>query len=271
MNKHCAIAFLTLSLAAPLAAHDFWIVPSSFRPAPGSALAVRLKVGEHLQGDPVPRDPWQVERFVLRDAAGEKKVDGPPGSEPAGFLRTVPGESGLAWLAYHSRGTRLDLPAAEFEKALALEGLESISAFRKSKGESDKPSKEVFSRSAKALLQLGGDPGDAWSQPVGLPLELVPEKNPYALTVGKAGAELPVRLLFQGKPLASALVIALHPHHADGAIRARSGADGRVRLTLPEAGFWLIKAVHMVPATGEAAKGGADWESHWASVTFEIP
>lgn len=253
---------LLLAAAIPAAAHDFWIVPSSFRPAPGSALAVRLKVGERLQGDVVPRDPWQVARFVLRSAAGEKKVDGPPGAEPAGFVRLAPEDRGLAWLVYQSRGTRLDLPAAEFEKALKLEGLERIVELRRQNGDSAKPSKEVFSRSAKALLKLGDGSGTLWSQPVGLPLELVPEKNPLS-----PDRELPVRLLYQGKPLAGALVVALHAQHLGGDIAARSGADGRVRLKLSATGFWLIKAVHMVPAS--PANAGADWESHWASLTFE--
>ena len=48
---------------------------------------------------------------------------------------------------------------------------------------------------------------------------------------------------------------------------ARTGS-GRVRLRLPSHGRWLIKAVHMVPA-GDAAQ--ADWQSLWASLTFEIP
>lgn len=253
--------FLLLAAAIPAAAHDFWIVPSSFRPAPGSALAIRLKVGERLQGDAVPRDPWQVERFVLRSAAGEKKVDGPPGAEPAGFVRIAAEDSGLAWVAYQSRGTRLDLPAAEFEKALKLEGLERIIELRRKNGESAKPSKEVFSRSAKVLLKVGDGAGNLWSQPVGLSLELVPEKNPLS-----PDRELPVRLLYQGKPLAGVLVVALHAKHLGGTIAARSGTDGRVRLKLSQPGFWLIKAVHMVPA---AAATGADWESHWASLTFE--
>jgi uncharacterized GH25 family protein len=96
-------------------------------------------------------------------------------------------------------------------------------------------------------------------------LELIPEKDPYTLA---PGAELPVRLLYQGKPLAGALVVALGLHSTDGKLAARSGPDGRVRLRLPDAGFWLIKAVHMVPAPPET---GVDWESLWASLTFDLP
>jgi hypothetical protein len=39
-------------------------------------------------------------------------------------------------------------------------------------------------------------------------------------------------------------------------------------LLLARAGAWLVKTVHMVPAPTDT---GADWESLWASLTFEIP
>jgi hypothetical protein len=39
-------------------------------------------------------------------------------------------------------------------------------------------------------------------------------------------------------------------------------------MPLSKSGAWLVKAVHMVPARADA---GADWESVWASLTFELP
>jgi uncharacterized protein DUF4198 len=262
----CALAVIAALWALPLAAHDFWIVPSSFRPAVSSPLALRLRVGENLRGDPVPRDPAQVERFALLGPAGELPIAGPPGADPAGFVR-VPG-AGLYTVVYRSHRTRLDLPPDKFAEALKREGLERILELRQSRGESAKPSTEVFSRCAKALLQVGEPAAGeraGFDRPVGLALELVPERDPYALA---PGAELPIRLLYQGKPLSGALVVALGLHQANGRIAERSGPDGRVRLRLPEGGFWLIKAVHMVPAPRET---GVDWESLWASLTFDLP
>ena len=43
---------------------------------------------------------------------------------------------------------------------------------------------------------------------------------------------------------------------------------GARAFTLPRAGAWLIKAVHMIRAPSDA---GADWESFWASLTFALP
>jgi uncharacterized GH25 family protein len=271
-----AAAAAALLCALPLAAHDFWIVPSTFRPAVASPLALRLRVGENLRGDPVPRDPAQVDRFVLlgpmagNAESAEVPILGVLGSDPAGFVHVS--EAGLYTVVYRSHRTRIDLPPDKFDEALRREGLERIMEVRKSRGESLKPSTEVFSRCAKALILVGqpsnvsGGGGSApFDRPVGMTLELIPEKNPYTL---KPGEELPVRLLYQGKPLEGALIIALGLHQTDGKLAARSGKDGRVRLRLPEAGFWLIKAVHMIPAPHDT---GVDWESLWASLTFDLP
>ena len=50
-------------------------------------------------------------------------------------------------------------------------------------------------------------------------------------------------------------------------ISARTDDDGRVRLRLDSPGMWLIKAVHVIPAP---AGMNAEWESFWASLTFEM-
>jgi uncharacterized GH25 family protein len=51
-------------------------------------------------------------------------------------------------------------------------------------------------------------------------------------------------------------------------LSARSDKDGRVRFRLPRAGMWMVKAVHMIAAQPDAQ---ADWQSFWASLTFDLP
>jgi uncharacterized GH25 family protein len=260
---HLALLGLLLCGQA-LRAHDFWIEPSTFRPAPGGRVAVRLRVGQGFQGDPVPREPQRIERFAAVGSIGEKGeagVPGVPGSDPAGWLS--PSSPGLLWIVYDSGHDSVQLDAAKFDRYLGEEGLERI---RKLRGSSNTNAvKEIYSRCAKSLLAVGGGDGQGFDRVLGLELELVPEKNPYAL---KAGESLPVRLLYHGKPLDGALLIAIPKGAPDAKVSARSDRNGRAALRLDRPGLWLIKAVHMVPAPSGS---GADWESLWASVTFELP
>jgi uncharacterized GH25 family protein len=75
-------------------------------------------------------------------------------------------------------------------------------------------------------------------------------------------------LLFNGKPIAGVLVQAFRREEPEKKLRARTDAMGRVTLAIREPGTWLFKAVHMqrLPA-GQMQ----EWESYWASLTFEVP
>ncbi len=253
--RAASFAFMGLLAASAIRAHDFWIEPSSFRPAPGERVAVRLRVGEKLKGDPVPRNPGRIERFAAIGQAGETEVVGIAGSDPAGW--TVPAGPGLHWLVFDSNHASVEQTGPKFDSYLGEEGLERIREIQKGAG----PVKEIYSRCAKSLLQVG-EGSTGYDRELGLELELVPEKDPYTLKPGEA---LPVRLLYHGKPLDGALVIGMASPEAK--VSART-AGGRASLILDRPGLWLIKAVHMVPAPEGS---GAEWESLWASLTFELP
>ncbi len=84
----------------------------------------------------------------------------------------------------------------------------------------------------------------------------------------KSGESLPVVLLFEGKPLAGAQIEA--HSRVDGKVmtqKTTSDKDGQATVKLDRAGLWLIRLVHMrrCPEPKEA-----DWESFWASCSFEV-
>ena len=224
---------------------------------------MHLVVGQRFRGDALPRNPALIERFVLVSGAGELPVAGRPADEPAGLV--TPAQAGLAWVAYRSLESPLSLDADRFEEYLRDEGLEWVIADRARRGESGRPSRELFSRAAKALVKVGGAGSAGFDRPLGLALELVPEKDPYAL---RRGEDLPVRLLLQGRPLAGVLVSALPYASPEAKQSLRSDRDGRVRFREIGPGVWLVKAVQMVRVADDP---NADWRSVWASLTFEVP
>jgi uncharacterized GH25 family protein len=261
MRRFLGVLLIGLAAAPAARAHDFWIEPSVYAPAPGQRVAIRLRVADHFPGDPFPRDKARIERFAVLGGVAEAEVPGIEGSDPAGYL--VAGRPGIYQIVYDSNHASIDLTGEKFEKHLSEQGLERISEMRKKNGESASAAREIYSRSVKALLAVGGGGGEGYDRPAGLPLELIPEKNPFLLA---PGSELPVRLLFQGKPLAGVRVEARNPRKAGETVAGRTDREGRIRLRLASGGSWLVKAVHMIPAPKES---GADWESFWASLTFE--
>jgi hypothetical protein len=230
---------LVMMLAAGSAsAHDFWIEPSTFRPAVGDTVTTTLRVGENFVGEAVPRSGQLIDTFVARDARNERDVVGFENVDPAGLLRID--APGTTVVGLRSKGWTHTLSAMTFARFLREEGCSARI------GRAERVN-ERFTRYAKALLEVS--PGE--DRILGFRYEIVRES---ASTF---------RVLFEDAPMANALVVALD--REGKRVEARTGADGRATLKL-EKGVWLVKSVHVVRAP---AGSGADWESLWASLTFQ--
>lgn len=250
-------------LAGCASAHDMWIEPASFQAAAGQLVPLRLRVGQDLLGDPLPRDPSLIRQFVVEDAAGRRPVPGRTGGDPAGLVAAT--QPGVMVVGYRSHRSPVEQEAAKFAAYLREEGLETLPAVKAWKPAGGKVA-EVFSRCAKSLIAAGSAAPDAPAdRTLGFTLELVAGKNPFGM---RAGDELPVRLTYEGAPLAGSLVVAINKLHPEARVSARTDRNGRVSLKLGAGGMWLVKAVHMIPA---AAGTNAQWESFWASLTFAVP
>jgi uncharacterized GH25 family protein len=258
-----ALVASLLTASMPLGAHDFWIEPTGFTADVGRVLGVKLRVGQEFHGDPVPRSDELIGDFVAVDTLGRRQIVGRDGADPAGMLRVL--APGLTIVGYRSRPSPVTLAPDIFSAYLEEEGLDPVIAARARSGTSRREGREIFSRAAKTLVRSGAAASGSSDRSLGFPIELVAGRNPYGMRLGDS---LPVQLTFRGAPLSGALIVAFNQRHPFHKLRGRSDRDGRATFTIDEPGPWLVKAVHMVPAP---AGSDADWESFWASLTFEMP
>jgi uncharacterized GH25 family protein len=262
MQRSLLAILLLASPAAPAAAHDFWIQPSSFAGPPGATIEVGLYVGDGAQIDEVGRNPELIRRFESVSGQTRRSVGGYAGAAPAGIARLT--EPGLTTLVYQSGHSFIELPAEKFESYLDDEGLEEISVERQRRGESLAPARESYARYCKSLVRVG-DATEGRDAEVGLPIEIVAESDPF---LWHDSGSLAFRLLFQGEPLAGRLVKLVHLDDPKLRLLGRSDLDGRVAFSPPRGGPWRVVSVHMLPATAGVE---GDWESFWASLTFALP
>jgi uncharacterized GH25 family protein len=261
--RRCSLVAMVLVLrTAMLSAHDMWIEPTAFLPDAGKIIGLRLRVGQDFLGDPLPHNSALIDQFVSLDASGRKPVVGREGADPAGLIRVA--DSGLVIIGYKSHPSPVVLPAAKFNQYLKEEGLDAITELRARRNQTDNDAREVFVRCAKSLIFAGISTDAKSDRALGFPLELTALQNPYML---RAGQELPVSLTFEGRALPGALVVAMNRQNPSARVMARTDGTGRAALKLSQAGAWLIKAVHMIPAPEGS---NADWASFWASLTFEL-
>jgi uncharacterized GH25 family protein len=255
-------ALLAVSLAQSMAAsaHEFWLEPTAFDAPAGRPIGVYVCNGSGFEGWSLPRDSARIEEFVALGPDGSQPVVGRDGSEPAGIVRLE--SAGGYVLAYRSNRAMTVQPDQKFDEYLQEKGLDAVLARRNAQGHRGGRVRESFSRYAKALVRVG-DSSTLADRAVGLPLELVADEN----SSGNVDPEKTFRVLYHGKPLARALVTAMRPGTTDSGLTTRTDSDGRARFELHKAGVWRISAVHMVtPPKGV----DADWDSLWASLTFEL-
>ena len=261
MRKTPTITFVLLSMVwglHPAQGHEFWVRPGSFHPSPGQLVSVSLRVGDDLEGTEVMRRSANIVRFELV-GDGATPIPGREGGTPAGLIRLA--QPGLHVIGYESTHTTIEIEASRFEDYLVDKGLDEVVAARAESGDREQAGRERFARCAKALV--AAEDGEGSDQYLGMPLELVAESNPY---LQRPDRPLRLRLLFRGKPLTGALIKARSLDEAAQPAAGRTDGRGRVTMTLDGSGMWLVSAVHMEPATDAP---DADWESYWASLTFE--
>jgi hypothetical protein len=180
------------------------------------------------------------------------------GADPAGIARLQ--TSGGHIVAFESKHSIANMPAEQFTAYLKEKGLERILTLRERRGESRRGARDAYSRHAKALIRVGESRERLADREIGLRLELIAEPE-------RPGDGRSFQLLYEGEPLANALVTATLLGAAASDRHARTDQHGRATLELQAAGAWRIGAVHMIEARDVVA---ADWESLWASLTFEV-
>ncbi len=263
MKRRTLVAVaLALIASTPGRAHDFWIEPPPSVVPAGARVGLGLRVGDEYPGERYARNPNHLEWFRIFEPESTVDVDGSPGQEPAGVIRVS--RPGLYVAAYRSGDTPTDIEPQKFENYLAAKGLDDARRTRLARHELDKPARERFSRCAKALFRVGGGSPLGFDRRVGLPLEIIPETDPFG---GSGDGTLAVLVLLDQKPRSGLLVLASRPGASEAVDSQRTDGDGRARLKLDRAGEWRISTVAMKASE----RKDADWESLWSSLTFRRP
>ena len=256
------LAFGLALLVSPALAHDTWLLPADFTVAPGSTVAAEMTSAMAFPKAETAIKPDRIARSGLRLAGRTAALRSGPVAPAALRLRAAAPAAGVAalWVELHPR--TLDL-----EDALVEEYLREIGAWDSAGAEwraaGRKPWRETYVKCAKSFVRVGdsaaGAPA-AWSEPVGLALEIVPEVDPTALV---AGSQIPLRLLRGGAAMAGQPVMAEAP--GGKPLHAQTDKDGRVVFVLDGEGPWLIKS------TALRRKGDSrEWDSEFTTLTVAV-
>src|SRR6185436_6578504 len=148
---------------------------------------------------------------------------------------------------------------------LTREGIEDILAQRRKNNQLSKDVHARYSNDVRAIFQVGNKLTDHYQRRLNHPVDLVPQQNPYSLTVGQTFAVL---CIVEGRPIANQLVTAGWESR-DGKIHmlnTRTAGDGIARFKLGGEGKWYVKMIQMKQVT----LPNVNYESNLATLTFEV-
>lgn len=220
----------------------------------------------------------QSENVITRDRIISPQITGPdynfiPAADDfydkgkATYLKFKTGGSGTYVAGISTKPRAIELSGEDFTDYLEHEGLDGVISDRKNKGIADKAAKEKYSKHVKAILQVGENTTDDFSTELNYPIEFIPLKNPYSLSVGD---EMSFRLICLGKPLGNQTVHISSRKNInvkDGQETSlRTNKKGEVSFTISNEGLWYIATIHMQ----ESKEEDFDYESTWATLTFEV-
>jgi uncharacterized GH25 family protein len=254
----------------PLAsAHDFWLQPSDYWIHSQALDSMTLQVGH---GPFRQRSPIAARRIVryevitplgaVVDLRGQLQLGEP--TKDGDFRLEEPGTHMLV-LQTDDRA-QAHLPSIRFNDYLQAEGLTPALEMRKQQHRVDDDGSERYSRCAKAIVEVGLANAASHAQvlkPVGLPLEIVPEVNPYDVP---RPSTLPVRIIYEGRPLVGALVKLTNLEHDASPFEVRlTDLVGRAVFAMPHSGTWLVNVIwtRPLPPSDEV-----DFETIFSSLTF---
>ncbi|MGZ8378725.1 MAG: DUF4198 domain-containing protein [Gemmatirosa sp.] len=266
------VAGVVLAAGATAAgAHDTWLLPARATVPSGVDATFDLTSGMTFPANETAVAAARVRTARVRTAGGSIALPTPVAGTRALRFRVPLRRAGVAtvWVSLAPRALTLDSAGVmHYLDEIGAPDSVRVAYLRQLPIDGVRRWRERYAKHATTHVLVSSPlrprpSADAsWSAPTGMPLELVPLRDPTAL---HAGDSVAVRLLVRGRPLPHTAVGAVGP---DGHAHPprRTDAEGRVTIPLPRAGRWLLRATHLRHTTAP----DLDWESEFATLTLAV-
>ena len=261
-----AVAVFLSGFASPAVAHDTWLQPRRTSVSPGAIAQIDLTSGDKFATSDAAIKADRIQTAQAR-LNGKTVIIQPGAPEKKALELRVPlSDPGIATIWVSLAPKSIELNRKEVQHYLDEIGAPALLTQAWYAGKGSKPWREIYSKHAKTFVHVGR-PGRtkadrSWAEPVGMALEIVPEKDPTTL---RAGEEFPVRVLRHGAPLADFSLGIVREGKTNRALK-KTDTAGRAVFKLGRAGKWLLRGTELRSSN----KPATDWESDFTTLSFEV-
>ena len=265
MEKRSLLIVAMLISLLPVVAfgHDTWLMADQMRVAPKTSVTLDLTSAVEFPKLEIGPKPENVPNASCRLAGRTFEVTEKSAAPQSLQFKTELAQAGVAafWIKLPARS--LELKSEQVK--MFNEEVNAPAELQQTYDNMPEPKhwRGTSTKNPKTFVRVDEAKNDtSWKEPVGLALEIVPEKDPTAL---RPGDEFPVRVLREGAPFAGFEVNAVSEGEKKGESQ-KTDANGRATFRLTKAGRWLLKGVE----AHKANSPDLDFEATSTSLTIEV-
>ena len=258
-----SVAAACLLVAGSAFAHDTWIIADQMRVPPKTTVTLDLTSAVEFPKLEIGPKPENVPNASARLAGKTFEVSEKAPAPQSLQFKTELADAGVAaiWLKLPSRPVELKPEQVK----MFNDEVNTPAELQKEYDDMPEPKRwrGTSTKHPKTFVRVGDPKNDtSWKEPVGLFLEIIPEKDPTALS---AGDEFPVRVMRDGAPFAGFALHAVTAGDKEG-LAQKTDANGRATFKLNKAGRWMVKGVESRKST----QPDLNFEARSATLTFEV-
>ena len=242
---------LILSLFTSAYGHDYWILPSTFKPSPGDIIDAGFSSAHDYFGmEEVP----DITKYAM-------SLRSPTGRDITLAFSRVTAKAAWVRLPIFMSGTYV-LSAVNTTPEYWTKTTTGWQT-----GPISSPAVTLKSykyvKSIKTFFTVG-TPTDTYKSICGFEIEMIPQKNPTAL---RKGDKLPVKIIFRGNPAPDVPVFAIYEgfkakDHSDQPVQTKTNVDGIAEILVDRAGKWLVFGRHEFPTDDLPGKSFANYRPY---------
>ena len=256
--KGCVLAISLLVIASQVDGHNLWLGLDHYFQRVGGTARVFLYLAHSLPFADLGK-PERMKEFFYLDPTGARKEFELKKPDPESFFNEV----GVP-LALKKEGTYV---ASAVMKPIFMSMTPEGRKMQSKKGLPDAISCRYVEFFAKAIFHAGKPGGSAYKSALGQTIEIVPQEDPGLVKVGDS---LPVKVVFEGKPLAGEFVYATYVGFSteeDYAFTTKTNREGIANIRITHPGIWWIKVPYKRPHHDQSE---CDVDQYATILTFGI-
>ncbi len=253
---------LAMLVTVPALAHDTWLIPKEPHVTESKSATVELTSGmafpkaeSAVKADRIASGAW---RTSGKKGKLDKWEEG--GSSLVMQLTAVGTGTAVMYLTLKPK----EIELTDEEVAHYFDEIGAPEAVRRDweNRESGAVFKETYTKHAKSFMRVGdGGEDPSCLHPVGLAIELLPQKDPTALKVGDT---LVIRAVRGGDDELESFAVGLVCGATGETQMHRTNQSGMVSFEITDRGWWLVRATEL------RRQADGTYESDFSTVTFFV-